>query len=70
MEIGDRVRCVAAGSTLLKEGRLYTVSERWEIDPVATCGGTKGDTLYGVKELPRVLWGSWRFTPTREVPND
>ena len=64
MEAGDRVRCINAGSTLLIEGRLYTISDRMEIDPVI---GTKGDTLYEVKELPGQLWASWRFLPTREI---
>ena len=31
--------------------------------------GTKGDTLYEVKELPGQLWASWRFLPTmKELP--
>lgn len=66
MEAGDRVRCVRSGSTLLIEGRLYTISDRMEIDPMI---GTKGDTLYEVKELPGQLWASWRFLPTmKELP--
>lgn len=63
MEIGDRVRCVMADNTPMQRGPIYTVAERWKIGPVATGGGTKGETLYGLKELPGSLWGSWRFVP-------